>query len=141
MRQKKFFYNILWGVTFLTYLISFFYFFSPLALAQEEGTWKQANIGEPPFKDWCSFLKFLSDMIKWILIIGLLIGVVVIIFGGISFLTAGGDSAKAGQAGKTIGFAAVGIVIVALAFAFVRVLGSLTGVDFNVECEGQQLLD
>jgi hypothetical protein len=140
MFNKKILNNILWAVTAVFYLLSVFYLTSGFVLAQSSGGWKQAPDFKSPFNDWCSFLKFLNDMIKWVLVIGLLIGVVMIIYGGIKFVTAGGSTEAAGTAGKIIGFAAVGIVIIALAFALVRVLGSLTGVDFSTECEGQQIL-
>ena len=134
MKKKKIFYNILVATVMINYL--FAYFVPVAVLAQSEG-WRLAPVGKEPFTDWCTFIQFIHGLLRWLLVFGLIIGVVMIIFGGISFLTAGGDTAKAGTAGKMIGFAAVGIVIIAMAFALVKVLASLVGIDVNTECAGQ----
>lgn len=136
MLSKRIFYNILWGVTAFTYLLSVFYLSSGLAFAQ---TYSMPTAGvdeDQGPQNWCEFMQFLRGLIQWMLIIGLIIGVVMIIYGGIRFLTAGGDAAGAATAGKIIGFSAVGIVVIALAFALVRVIASLTGINIDTgKCE------
>lgn len=53
------------------------------------------------------------------LIVGI-ISVIMIIFGGLRYITSGGDSAKVGAAKNTILYAIIGLVIVALAQTIVR---------------------
>lgn len=71
------------------------------------------------------FFDFLKSLIKWLLVFSLLIGVGAIIFGGIRYVTAGGnaESAKAGT--HIIGYALVGIAVMVLAFTLVNVVASI----------------
>lgn len=123
--------KVITAIILVSYLV--FAFLPVFALAQGQPQPKIDTEQGP--KSWCEFIQFIKTLIQWVLVIGLIIGIVAIIWGGISFLTAGGDAAKAGQAGKTIGFAAVGIVVIVLAFALVRVIASLTGVNIDLGCE------
>jgi hypothetical protein len=75
----------------------------------------------------------LSDIIKLIInIVSVIVGVVavvMIIWGGLKYITSGGDSSNVSSAKNTIIYAIVGLVIVALAQFIVRfVLGKTTGV-------------
>lgn len=137
MLPKRNFYNFLIFIVTISYLA--FAFLPILALAQDRTPppiTPKANISTA-----CELLKLISDLVKWLLVVGLIIGVIVIIWGGITFVTAGGSTEKAGTAGKIIAFAAVGIVFIALAYAIVRVIGNLLGIDFTASCGEVNLLE
>ena len=57
-----------------------------------------------------------------------LVAVIFIVVGGINYMTSAGDSGKIEKAKKTILYAAIGLVICALAFAIVNfVIGNILG--------------
>jgi hypothetical protein len=75
----------------------------------------------------------LSDIIKLVInIVSVIVGVVaviMIIWGGLRYITSGGDSSNVSAAKNTIIYAIIGLVIVALAQFIVRfVLGKAVGV-------------
>lgn len=68
----------------------------------------------------------LQDILQRIIGALALVAVVVIIVGGINYMTSGGDSGKVKTARNTILYGAIGLVICALAFAIVNfVVGSV----------------
>jgi cytochrome bd-type quinol oxidase subunit 2 len=74
-----------------------------------------------------------NDLLKQVInIFSVIVGVIavfMIIFGGLKYITSGGDSGNVSGAKNTIIYALVGLVIVALAQFIVRfVLGKATGV-------------
>lgn len=71
--------------------------------------------------------NFVKKLIGWMLVFSLLIGVVFIIIGGITYVTAGGNTERASTGAKQIGFALLGIAIMVLAFALVNVVASIVG--------------
>lgn len=71
----------------------------------------------------------LRDVINIFSVIVGVIAVIMIIVGGLKYITSGGDSGNVSSAKNTIIYALVGLVIVALAQFIVRfVLGKATGV-------------
>lgn len=52
-----------------------------------------------------------------------------LIVGGFQFITAGGDPAKVEQAKKTLTYAIMGVVLLALAFLILKFISTFTGVD------------
>ena len=61
------------------------------------------------------------------MVFGLIIGVAFIIYGGVRYITSGGDENKSGDAKKTILTALVGVVFLVLAVALVRIVASFFG--------------
>lgn len=61
----------------------------------------------------------ITNIISWVLGIVSLVAVVMIIIGGLQWMTSGGNEEKVEKAKKTISSAVVGIVIVILAWAIV----------------------
>lgn len=73
--------------------------------------------------------SLLATIINYISIFVGVIAVIMIIVGGLQYITSGGDSGKVGKAKTTIIYALVGLVVVALAQFIVRfVLNQVGGV-------------
>ena len=57
-----------------------------------------------------------------------LVAIIVIIYGGVQYMTSAGDASKIKKAKDTILYAAIGLIICVLAFAITQfVIGSITG--------------
>lgn len=61
-----------------------------------------------------------TNLIDFALIVGGSLAVVYIIYGGIAYMTAGGDKAKADQARNTITYAIIGVIIIALSYVILN---------------------
>lgn len=61
---------------------------------------------------------------------------IMLIVGGIKYLTSGGDSKAIGSAGGTITWALLGILFMALAWIILLILKGFTGVDLTNFCFG-----
>jgi hypothetical protein len=57
---------------------------------------------------------------------------IMLIIGGFKYLTAGGEPPKIESARKTLTYAILGIVFIALSFLFLKLIGVFTGVDVTV---------
>lgn len=74
------------------------------------------------------FSHQVTTILSWI--VGLLgiVAVVVIIMGGVSYMTSAGDAGKVKKAKDTILYGIIGLIVAALAFAIVNwVIGGLNG--------------
>lgn len=87
----------------------------------------------PGITDLQGVFDFLKVIVQWILAFGLLAAVAMIIWGGIKYVTAGGNSEKAGEGAKIVGYALVGVAVMVLAYALVNIVASVFGVDRQVE--------
>lgn len=61
-----------------------------------------------------------SQLISWGFYLGGAIAVIYLILGGVNYITAGGDQAKAEKARNTITYAIIGIFVIALSFVIVE---------------------
>lgn len=77
------------------------------------------------------FFDFLRTLVKWLLVFSLLIGVGAIIYGGITYVTAGGNTERAGKGSHIIGYALLGIAVMVLAFTLVSVVANIVGGDVS----------
>lgn len=68
-----------------------------------------------------------SNIVDWAIGLAGLAAVFFIIFAGFKFLTSGGDPKQVEGARKTLTFAIAGLIIVFLAFAIVKLIGTITG--------------
>jgi len=68
--------------------------------------------------------NFFAQIINWFLGFIGLIAVVMFIYGGVLYLTAGGNDEQTGKAKKAMLYAVIGIVIVLLAYTIVGALTS-----------------
>ncbi|MDO8558639.1 MAG: hypothetical protein Q7S09_05700 [bacterium] len=75
------------------------------------------------------FYIILGVATSWILVFGLLIGVLFVIWGGVKYITSGGDDTKAKDAKSIILYALIGTVFLILAVALIKIIVSFFGVD------------
>lgn len=65
--------------------------------------------------------------------VGIFLAIVYLLFGGIKWMTSGGDKAKVDSARKHIISAIVGLVVVVGTFAILRILGTILGVNISTD--------
>jgi len=70
------------------------------------------------------FYSIIQVAARWLVVFGIIIGAIFIIWGGVEYITAGGDEESTGSAEKKIVGGLIGIAIVLLAFALVNIVGS-----------------
>ena len=70
------------------------------------------------------FYQIILIAAQWLVVFGLIIGAVFVIWGGIQYVTAGGDEGEISSAKSKIIGALIGIALVLLAFALVNIVGS-----------------
>ena len=75
---------------------------------------------------------FFGNIINGVFGFAAVAAVFFIVISGIKFLTSGGDQEKVGQAKKTMTFALVGLLIILLSFAVIRVVAKITNIDCKV---------
>ena len=75
----------------------------------------------------CIF-PLLATIIYWALFFVGAAAVIMIIIGGIRFITSGGDAKRVEGAKKTIAFAILGLVLVFTSFLIVNLIAQITGV-------------
>ena len=73
------------------------------------------------------FYTAMCVVTQWIMVFGLIIGVAFVIYGGVRYITSGGDDTKSKDAKKTILTALIGVVFLVLAVALVRIIASFFG--------------
>lgn len=64
-------------------------------------------------------------VVTWVLILAAAIAVIYLIYGGLLYITAGGDAEKATKGRTALINAIIGIIIIALAFVIVQWVGSV----------------
>lgn len=74
--------------------------------------------------------QILNNLVNVFIAVGGLIFFFMLLFGGIRFMTAGGDPKNSESARKTITNAIIGLLIVVSAFLVTTVLGELLGIEF-----------
>ena len=62
------------------------------------------------------------SLIEWILAFVALIATLMLIWGGVQYLIAGGNDDQVGNAKKTLSYGVIGLVIVGLSYAIVKVI-------------------
>lgn len=67
----------------------------------------------------------IMNVTNWILGFIAIVATLVIIYGGVQYLTAGGNEDNVGNAKKTISYGIIGIVIAGLAYAMVIVVSTV----------------
>ena len=73
------------------------------------------------------FYDVINIAARWLVVFGIIIGAVFIIWGGIQYMTAGGDETGTGAAKSKIIGGLIGIALVLLAYAVVNIVGSFFG--------------
>jgi hypothetical protein len=95
-----------------------------LAQAQRDLTVAPQAVGVGSLTE---FYQLIKDITSWIVVFGILIGAVFIIWGGIQYMTSGGDESATGAAKQKIIAGLIGIALVLLAYGLVNVVASFLG--------------
>ncbi len=66
----------------------------------------------------------IRNILSWVLMLGGAIAVIYLVYGGILYITAGGDAEKATKGRTAIVNAIIGIIIIALAYVIVQFVGN-----------------
>lgn len=87
-----------------------------------------------PNCDLCALFSTANNVIRYLVVLGLVFIAVVIAYAGFMYMTANGDTGKISQAHKMFGKSVAGIVIVLCAYVLIQVLFDILGVDtkFNI---------
>src|SRR5258706_1801322 len=70
----------------------------------------------------------IANLISWAIVLAGAVSVILIIFGGIKFITSGGDPKGVEAARKTVMFAVIGLIVIFASFAIVKLIAETTGV-------------
>ncbi len=70
-----------------------------------------------------------SNIVYWAAGLAGIVAVFFIILAGIKFLTSGGDPKQVEGARKTLTYAVAGLIVILLAFAIIKLIGTITGAD------------
>lgn len=91
-----------------------------------------APVGQtlPNLAEWLvpnnvSFPTIIQAVLGWILMIAGALAVIYLVYGGILYITAGGDAEKATKGRTALINAIIGIVIILLSFVIVRWVGNI----------------
>lgn len=76
--------------------------------------------------------KFLNNLITLIYILAMMVFVFVFLWGALEWLMSGGDKEKVASAQRRLTHAIIGIILLALAFAIISLVGIFTGFKFFV---------
>jgi hypothetical protein len=98
--------------------------FSALAFSPADQTTAPSATGISSVAD---FYDVILVAARWLVVFGIIIGAVFIIWGGIQYMTAGGDESGISSAKSKIIGGLIGIAIVLLAYAVVNIVGSFFG--------------
>ncbi|MDO8558637.1 MAG: hypothetical protein Q7S09_05690 [bacterium] len=90
------------------------------------------TIPEPSVTSIGDFYIALKAVAQWVLVFGMILGVLFIIMGAISILTSRGDEKKLTTGKDTITWAIVGVVLLVLSYAIVNIVAKFFGVSGTV---------
>ncbi len=100
----------------------------PSALAAVGGVGEKVPLSSTGFLQDISLQKVPQFLITLLLVVGILISLIFLIYGGIKWVISGGDKANVDAARKHIVAAIVGLVIVVAAFFIINVVFTFLGV-------------
>ena len=103
------------SLVLLTFLLSMTVTNSAMALSQWGAPPKPSNVPT-------NIETGLMNMINWVLGFISIIAVLMVIWGGVLYLTSAGDESKAENGKKTVTYALIGLIIAGLAYGIVEVI-------------------
>lgn len=101
-------------------LSTFSLFFPSLALAQADAD--SGQIIDPTVLPDVTIIQIIQAVVKFILIVAFVAAFIMLLIGGIRWILAGGDEKAVSSARSTITAALIGLVIVLLAFAIIKLV-------------------
>ncbi len=81
-----------------------------------------------PAKNFGSIASFINLFIPLIMVIAAVLTLVMFLWGGYTYVTAGGESEKLDQAKKNFTFAIIGLVIIVSSFLFAKLIAKILGI-------------
>ena len=81
----------------------------------------------PSITALCDFYDLIQVVASWIVVFGLIIGVVFIIVGGVKYVTSGGDESKTKDAKNMMMSAVIGVVLLIVAMGAIAAIASFFG--------------
>lgn len=87
--------------------------------------------GVPTAQGGNTFIDIISWSLNILLITGILAALFFLLWGGITWITSGGDREKLDKARRTIIYAIIGLTVVLLSFVILQTVGSLLGLDLG----------
>jgi len=106
------------------YTVVIFSFFAFQIILAQYATAQLDPIPGVPDK---SIPDVIEDATSWILGIAVAVSVVMLIFGGLYYVSSGGDTEKAATSKKIINCALIGVAIAGVSYAIVQVLDTIIG--------------
>lgn len=100
-----------------------------MVLAAESGAINLQPKGEFVALETVTAGSFVSSAIQIILIVAAIVAVVFLIFGGIKWITSGGDKAQVESARNTVTAALIGLLIVFATWALIQLMNFFFGID------------
>ena len=104
--------------TFLTILIAIIFILPLSVSAYDLVVPSGSEYGLPE----SNIVDVLENIIKWVVGFIILIAILMIVWAGINYMTAAGDQNKVETAKKNLTYAAIGLLIAALAYAIVNLI-------------------
>jgi len=77
--------------------------------------------------------RFIANFMSLFMAIGMLATFLYLVYGGIMWITAGGDAKRTEAAGKQITNALIGMLLVAAGWAFIQIVGTFLGINILTE--------
>ena len=93
-----------------------------------------AGVGGMPTGGISQTFGTISDFTGLFVLVGVLLALFVLIWGGFSWITSGGDKQKVNQARDKIFYAVVGLVLIFLAYFIVNLLYYFFGINTGAHC-------
>lgn len=85
----------------------------------------------PPKEGFATLGNFIGNFLLLVFGLGLLVVLVMLIWGAFEWITSGGDKEAVGKARNRIINALIGMAVLAVAFALAKVAGQFTGIDIQ----------
>ncbi len=92
---------------------------------------KNINITLPANAGFKTLSNFITNALGLVFVIGAFLVLIMLIVGAYEWITSGGDKEAVGKARNRIINALVGLIVLAVAFALVNLLGQFTGLDLR----------
>lgn len=101
---------------------------TPMQVLADDG---KVVISPPAGKGFASLSNFIQNALLLVFTVGAFIVLLMLIIGAYEWMTSGGDKEAVGKARTRIINALIGLVILAIAFALVNLIGVFTGLNLK----------